>query len=102
MISESRVRENCMPGLMSGDWKRSTVSGPQRLQLDAWTAPDLSATAPAPDSTQNLSLKEGRFFTQQEDTSGAQVVDLSTNAANGLFPGNDPVGQTVRIGSVDF
>src|SRR5687768_4091618 len=40
-----------MPGLMSGDWKRSTVSGPQRLQLDAWTAPDLAATAPAPDST---------------------------------------------------
>ena len=41
-----------MPGLMSGDWKRSTVSGPQRLQFDAWTAPDLSATAPALDSTQ--------------------------------------------------
>jgi putative FmdB family regulatory protein len=36
---------------MSGDWRRSTVSGPQRLQLDAWTAPDLSATAPALDST---------------------------------------------------
>src|SRR5919204_3459014 len=42
-----------MPGLMSGDWKRSTVSGPQRLQPDAWTAPDLTATAPAPDSTQS-------------------------------------------------
>jgi hypothetical protein len=27
------------PGLMSGDWKRSTVLGPQRLQLDPWTAP---------------------------------------------------------------
>src|SRR2546426_7460593 len=40
-----------MPGLMSGDWKRSTVSGPQRLQRSAWTAPDLSATAPALDST---------------------------------------------------
>ena len=40
-----------MHGLMSGDWKRSTVSGPQRLQPDAWTAPDLSATAPALDST---------------------------------------------------
>ena len=40
-----------MPGLMSGDWKRSPVSGPQRLQLYAWTAPDLSATAPALDST---------------------------------------------------
>jgi hypothetical protein len=51
MISESRVPENGMPGLMSGDWKRSTVSGPQRLQCHAWTAPDLSATAPALDST---------------------------------------------------
>jgi hypothetical protein len=40
-----------MPGLMSGERKRSTVSGPQRLQLYAWTAPDLPATAPAPDST---------------------------------------------------
>ncbi len=39
-----------MPGLMSGDWKRGTVSGPQRLQLYAWTAPDLSTTAPALDS----------------------------------------------------
>jgi len=51
MISESRVPENGTPGLMSGDWRRSTVSGPQRLQFDAWTAPDLSATAPALDST---------------------------------------------------
>src|SRR5258708_11309961 len=39
-----------MHGLMSGDWKRGTVSGPQRLQACAWTAPDLSATAPALDS----------------------------------------------------
>ena len=57
---------------------------------------------PALESIQGLSVKEGRFFTQQEDTSGALVVDLSTNGANGLFPGADPVGQSVRIGSVDF
>ena len=42
--------EKVVHGLMSGDWKRGTVSGPQRLQPDAWTAPDLSATAPALDS----------------------------------------------------
>jgi Group II intron, maturase-specific domain len=36
-----------------GHWKRSTVSGPQRLQPCAWTAPDLSATAPALDSTRH-------------------------------------------------
>src|SRR3981081_1624370 len=39
-----------MHGLMSGGWRRGTGSGPQRLQLDAWTAPDLSATAPVLDS----------------------------------------------------
>jgi hypothetical protein len=50
-----------MPGLMSGDWKRSTVSGPQRLQPYAWTAPDLSATAPAPDSTPNPPLRLTRL-----------------------------------------
>jgi hypothetical protein len=37
-----------MPGLMSGDWKRSTVSGPQRLQPSAWTAPDLLGRRASP------------------------------------------------------
>ncbi len=40
-----------MPGLMRGSWKRGTVPGPQRLRRSAWTAPDLSATAPVPYST---------------------------------------------------
>jgi len=44
------VIEKVVHGLMSGDWKRGTASGPQRLQSDAWTAPDLSTTAPALDS----------------------------------------------------
>jgi hypothetical protein len=42
MTLESRVAENGTPGVMSGDWRRSTVSGLQRLQLHAWTALDLS------------------------------------------------------------
>src|SRR5438132_13126946 len=62
MISESRVPENGMPGLMSGDWKRSTVSGPQRRQFDAWTAPDLSATAPALDSTPTPAAVEDESY----------------------------------------
>jgi putative ABC transport system permease protein len=58
--------------------------------------------SPSLESIQGLSIKAGRFYTQQEDTSGALVVDLSTNAANGLFPGTDPLGQSVRIGPVEF
>jgi len=49
--TEIGVVENGMAGLVSGDWNRSTASGPQRRQPDAWTAPDVSATAPAADST---------------------------------------------------
>ena len=48
--------ENGAPGLMSRDWKRGTVSGPQRPQRDAWTAPDLSTTAPALDSVLSTSI----------------------------------------------
>jgi hypothetical protein len=58
------VPENGTPGLMSGDWRRSTVSGPQRLQLDAWTALDLSATAPALDSTPLRALASVGVFTE--------------------------------------
>ena len=45
------MREKRMHGLMSGGWRRGTVSGPQCLQPDAWTAPDQTATAPVLDST---------------------------------------------------
>jgi hypothetical protein len=50
-----------------------TASGLQRLQLDAWTAPDLSATAPAPDST----------------ASHARVADAGTETTPGDWP--DPL-----------
>jgi putative ABC transport system permease protein len=59
-------------------------------------------SGPAMQSLQNLALKSGRFYTQQEDASGAMVAVLSTRAASQLFPGADPLGQSVRIGSVDF
>jgi len=49
------AEENGTPSLMSGDWNRSMASGPQRLQLDASTAPDLAATAPALDSAPQTS-----------------------------------------------
>src|SRR5712692_10091016 len=56
-----------MHGLMSGDWKRGTVSGPQRLQLYAWTAPDLSTTAPALDSDPRRELTRDRHLLAARD-----------------------------------
>jgi hypothetical protein len=51
------VIEKVVHGLMSGGWRRGTVSGPQRLQPDAWTAPDLSATAPVLDSVKRAEAR---------------------------------------------
>jgi hypothetical protein len=66
-----------MPGLMSGDWKRGTVSGPQRLQPDAWTAPDLAATAPAPDSTTGVLDRSGLYGVLAEvEALGLDLIEI--------------------------
>jgi putative ABC transport system permease protein len=47
-------------------------------------------------------LASGRFFTQAEDTSGAQVAILGANVAKDLFGQDDPVGKLLRVGSLNF
>ena len=52
--------------------------------------------------TQGYSVQHGAFFSQA-DVSGANTVAvLGQTVAKQLFPGGKPVGQQVRIGSVDF
>jgi len=47
-------------------------------------------------------LSEGRFYTQSEDTGGAQVVILGANVAKKLFGQDDPVGKLLRLGTLNF
>lgn len=47
-------------------------------------------------------LKSGRFYTEAEDNSGAQVVLLGNKIASELFKQDEPVGKLVRIGSLNF
>ena len=47
-------------------------------------------------------LSEGRFYTQGEDTGGAQVVILGSNVAKQLFGQEDPLGKLVRLGTLNF
>ena len=44
------------------------------------------------------SLTAGRFFTDDEAASGAEVVVLGPDTASELFPIGSPVGQTVTVG----
>jgi putative ABC transport system permease protein len=47
-------------------------------------------------------LKEGRFFTQAEDTGAAQVVILGSNLEKDLFGDSEPLNQLVRLGNLNF
>jgi putative ABC transport system permease protein len=47
-------------------------------------------------------LKEGRFFTQSEDDSAAQVVILGSNVGADLFNQDDPIGKLIRVGTLNF
>lgn len=47
-------------------------------------------------------LESGRFYTQSEDSGGAQVVVLGNKIAKDLFKQDDPIGKLLRIGTLNF
>jgi putative ABC transport system permease protein len=58
----------------------------------------LVATVPEYTEVNQLALAAGRFLTEDDDTHMKNVVVLAAGAAEELFPYEDPLGQTVRIG----
>lgn len=51
---------------------------------------------------EDAEVKEGRFFTAEEDTASAKVVVLGSQLAGDLFNGQTPVGQRIRINKETF
>lgn len=47
-------------------------------------------------------LASGRFFTEEENKSLAQVAILGSSIATDLFGDQDPLGKNVRVGSFNF
>lgn len=50
----------------------------------------------------DVEIDQGRLFTPPEDRLGLPVVVLGSETAEKLFPGRDPIGQTVRINEFPF
>src|SRR6476660_6987673 len=51
----------------------------------------------------NISLKEGRFISDQDDMARANVIVIGVNAADALFPGlTNVAGTQVRMGGYNF
>jgi putative ABC transport system permease protein len=47
-------------------------------------------------------VAEGEFFTDRDVRSDAKVAVLGKTVADNLFPGEDPVGERIRIGTAPF
>jgi putative ABC transport system permease protein len=48
------------------------------------------------------SVSQGTFFTDADVRAAARVAVIGTTVANALFPGQDPVGQTMRVRNLTF
>ncbi len=57
----------------------------------------LNATTHDYDKTWTLDFQEGRYFTENESKSGAPVVILGAEIANGLFSGEPATGKQIKV-----
>ncbi len=62
----------------------------------------ISGQAPDILSIRSWPLAEGTMFTEQDVRSAAKVCVIGKTVADQIFPGTDPVGQTVRIRNLPF
>ncbi len=46
---------------------------------------------------QGLEFQEGRFYNEAESNSGAALIVLGNEVAQGLFEGTDPIGKNIRM-----
>jgi putative ABC transport system permease protein len=68
---------------------------------ETWTAPVIGSV-PSYLKLRDVEVAEGASITDAEVTAGAAVAVLGSQVDQELFPGQDPIGQTVDIGSTPF
>ncbi len=59
-------------------------------------------TAPTFPRVRGFRLERGAFFSPEQDGASERVAVLGARVRATLFPGQDPLGRTIRIGSVPF
>ncbi|MBR5171877.1 MAG: ABC transporter permease, partial [Phascolarctobacterium sp.] len=66
-----------------------------------WTS-RVEGTTPSNFAIQNYELEDGRLFTERDMNSRARVAVIGKTVADNLFPGDEPVGQIMRIKKAPF
>lgn len=53
-------------------------------------------------SASGTTIKDGRFFSQEESNGGRPVCVIGANIAETLFPNEDPMGKVIKIGGYPY
>jgi putative ABC transport system permease protein len=69
-----------------------------RNQMITW----LEGITPAYSNVQNQSATQGRLLTDADVDFGRKTIVLGLGPAERLFPGQNPIGRTVRLGNHEF
>ena len=74
-------------------------TGSQSIKFDANVVSDVNVVPVSYEfiDIQGLEFNEGRFFNESESNSGAALVVLGYEVAQGLFEGSNPIGKKVRL-----
>jgi putative ABC transport system permease protein len=68
-----------------------------------WLCGEIAGASPDYLQIKSWNLESGRYFNEQEVRSQAKVCVLGKTVQDNLFPGGeDPVGTTIRVGSLPF
>jgi putative ABC transport system permease protein len=59
-------------------------------------------TTPSYEAARSYTMAEGTWFTAAEEQQHARVLVLGPTTASELFPGQDPIGQTVQANGTNF
>jgi len=76
----------------------SLVVSAGRNKTNTW----LVGLTPAYSDVQNQQARTGRLISASDISFGRSVMVLGLVSAEKLFPGQDPIGQTVRVGNQEF
>jgi len=66
------------------------------------TMTKVMGTTPAYEEVRDFRTTHGRYFTEEENQTSARVAVLGFRVRELLFPDEDPVGKTVRLGRIPF
>jgi putative ABC transport system permease protein len=74
------------------------------VKHDSQTMEDVSiiGTAAALSEIRDVALTDGRYFTEQEEQRKIPVAVIGEDLRTTFFPGQSPIGKTIKIGGYDF